>query len=119
MNRMLCVVLASAVCASLTYGNDPTRAELATTQPSKDFVADYIHAKKKGYISRPCGFDTNRNGVLGEPGDRLVGDGKTKDPDGDGIEEDILYVDAKAGSDAGLPDTTSATTSSSPRTRPC
>ena len=99
MNRMLCVVLASAVCASLTYGDDPTRAELATTQPSKDFVADYIHAEKKGYISRPCGFDTNRNGVLGEPGDRLVGDGKTKDPDGDGIEEDILYVDAKAGSD--------------------
>ena len=99
MNRTLCVVLVSAVCVSRSYGDDQIRAELATTQPSKDFVADYIRAEKKGYISRPCGFDMNRNGVLGEPGDRLVGDGRTRDPDGDGVEEDILYVDARAGSD--------------------
>lgn len=42
----------------------------------------------------------DRNGVIGEPADRLVGDGKTGDPDGDGGEEDILYVDSETGSDA-------------------
>ena len=99
MNRMLCVVLVIAVCVSLTYGQEKTRPGRSTAQPSKDFVAEYIRAEKKGYISRPCGFDMNRNGVIGEPADRLVGDGKTKDPDGDGVNEDILYVDGKAGSD--------------------
>ena len=52
-----------------------------------------------GYHARPCGFDMNRNGVIGEPADRLVGDGVTADPDGDGVDEDILYVDSTAGSD--------------------
>ena len=47
----------------------------------------------KGYTSRACGFDMNRNGIIGEPADRLAGDGKTRDPDGDGVQEDILYVD--------------------------
>ena len=99
MNRILCVVLVSVVCVSLTYGDNGARAAEATTKPSKDFVAKYIADNGKGYVPRPCGFDMNRNGVLGEPADRRVGDGKTKDPDGDGVEEDILYVDAKGGSD--------------------
>ena len=54
----------------------------------------------KGYIPRPCGFDMNRNGILGEPDDRHVGDGVTKDPDGDGVEERLWYVDARTGDDA-------------------
>ncbi len=103
MMKKALIVLIALSCASLgcttasaQAGEDPATP---TTRPSKDFVAEYIRAKKKGYIERPCGFDMNRNGVLGEPADRLVGDGKTKDPDGDGVNEDILYVDAKAGSD--------------------
>ncbi len=53
----------------------------------------------KGYKARACGLDMNRNGIIGEPADRLVGDGKTKDVDGDGVEEDIIYVDSENGSD--------------------
>ncbi len=52
-----------------------------------------------GYTSRPCGFDMNRNGVLGEAADCLVADGSTADPDGDGVDEDLIYVDATSGSD--------------------
>ena len=54
---------------------------------------------KVGYRSRPCGFDTNHNGVVGEPVDARMGDGRTRDPDGDGINEDLLYVDAERGND--------------------
>ncbi len=54
---------------------------------------------QKGYVARPCGLDMNRNGILGEAADALVGDGVTKDVDGDGVEEDILYVDSETGSD--------------------
>ena len=41
----------------------------------------------------------NRDGVLGHEADRLVGDGKTTDPDGDGVDEDLLYVDSELGND--------------------
>ncbi len=51
----------------------------------------------KGYTPRACGLDMNRNGVIGEPADRLVADGKTSDPDGDGIDEDIIYVCSETG----------------------
>ncbi len=84
------------MAASAQAREEPTTP---SKQPKKDFVARYIAESKKGYVPRPCGFDMNRNGVIGEPADRLVGDGVTADPDGDGVDEDILYVDAKAGSD--------------------
>jgi len=64
-----------------------------------DFTAAYIREHGKGYSPRPCGFDMDRNGVLGEPADRTVADGKTRDPDGDGVDEDVFYVDSEAGSD--------------------
>ena len=51
----------------------------------------------KGYTPRACGFDMNRNGIIGEPEDRLVADGTTNDPDGDGIDEDIIYVCSETG----------------------
>lgn len=63
------------------------------------FAVRFITRAGKGYIRRACGLDMNRNGIAGEAADRLAGDGKTRDPDGDGIDEDILYVDALAGSD--------------------
>ena len=56
-------------------------------------------AEPRGYTARPCGFDMNRNGVIGEAADAHVGDGVTADPDGDGVNEDILYVDGDTGSD--------------------
>ena len=61
---------------------------------------DYGLTLGKGYQPRPCGFDMNRNGVVGELADAKVGDGFTTDPDGDGVVEDIIYVDSAAGSDA-------------------
>ncbi len=57
-------------------------------------------AQERGYQPRACGFDMNRNGVVGEPADCHVCDGSTPDPDGDGTAEDLLYVDASGGSDA-------------------
>ncbi len=55
---------------------------------------------KPGYVARPCGFDMNRDGVVGDPADAKVGDGKTTDPDGDGVMEDLIYVEANRGDDA-------------------
>ena len=65
----------------------------------RDFTAAFIAAEGKGYKGRPCGLDMNRNGAVGEAADRLVSDGKTRDPDGDGVDEDIFYVDSERGSD--------------------
>ena len=50
----------------------------------------------RGYQSRACGFDMNRNGVVGECANHASGrpsdcpdchvcDGDTRDPDGDGV----------------------------------
>ena len=77
------------------------------TMPSADiqvnatYVDDpsYVYSGR-GYLARPCGFDMDRDGVIGEDDDdNNVGDGVTTDPDGDGINEDIIYVDAYTGSD--------------------
>ncbi len=91
-------IWASFFCAG-PEGPKTAKGQVQGKAGKSDFVAGYIASEKKGYIARPCGFDMNRNGILGEPADRLVGDGKTADPDGDGVAEDILYVDAVAGSD--------------------
>lgn len=48
---------------------------------------------KTGYVSRPCGFDLDRDGVFGEAEDCHVCDGRTSDPDGDGQAENLVYVD--------------------------
>ncbi len=56
-------------------------------------------AQQRGYVSRACGFDMNRNGIVGEPADCHVCDGSTTDPDGDGTLEDLLYIDAGSGHD--------------------
>ncbi len=44
-----------------------------------EFVSRYIAENGKGYVSRACGFDMNRDGLIGGPADRLIGDGKTTD----------------------------------------
>ncbi len=63
------------------------------------FPAD-LAAQPRGYQPRPCGFDMNDNGVVGESADCRVCDGVTADPDGDGVDEDLVYIDADTGSDA-------------------
>ncbi len=66
-----------------TYADDPNYA-----------------APTAGYGARACGFDMDRDGIIGEVGDDdQVGDGVTTDPDGDGVDEDIIYVDASSGND--------------------
>ena len=47
-----------------------------------------------GYHRRACGFDLDDDGVVGEPEDCRICDGRTTDPDGDGVDEDLVYVDA-------------------------
>lgn len=61
---------------------------------------------ERGYAARACGFDMNRNGVWSEPADCRVCDGTTADPDGDGLAEDLIYIDCNAGindGDCGAP----------------
>jgi len=54
-----------------------------------------------GYQPRACGFDLNDDGVVGDPAhDCNLCDGVTLDPDGDGIDEDLLYISSQSGSDA-------------------
>jgi len=54
---------------------------------------------ERGYQARPCGLDMNRNGIWGEAADCQVCDGTTTDPDGDTVDEDLIYVDCSAGAD--------------------
>ena len=87
------ILLSAAVFA------EAREADRTAAQLERDFAATFIAGRRKGYVPRPCGFDMDRNGAIGEAPDRRVGDGKTRDPDADGVNEDILYVDADAGSD--------------------
>eukprot|EP01083_Nonionella_stella_P110936 325017_1 len=57
---------------------------------------------QRGYISRPCGFDLNHNGIIGELSDCNTickGDAQAVDVDGDGVYELQYYVDCKNGID--------------------
>ncbi len=72
------------------YPSASTAANLALNAPQ---------IEQRGYVPRACGFDMNRNGIIGEPADCDVCDGETTDPDGDGVDEDLIYVDADWGSD--------------------
>ena len=59
-------------------------------------------APPRGYQPRACGFDLDDDGVIGEPlDDCRICDGATADPDGDGVAEDLIYVDCQSGADTG------------------
>jgi hypothetical protein len=72
-------------------------------------------APVRGYHARACGFDLDRDGIVGEVDDCHVCDARleaglvtsgTPDPDGDGVDEDLVYVDCDGGKDTpgcGLP----------------
>lgn len=53
----------------------------------------------KGYQARACGFDLDGDGIRGENEDCNLCDGTTADPDGDGVDEDLVYIDCDAGVD--------------------
>jgi len=61
----------------------------------------YSQAPTRGYTGRACGFDLDDDGIIGEPTDDCtICDGNTStgaftaDPDGDGVDEDINFVDS-------------------------
>ncbi|MEM1206503.1 MAG: hypothetical protein AAGN66_24935 [Acidobacteriota bacterium] len=56
----------------------------------------------RGYQARACGFDMDRDGVWSEPEDCQVCDGVTLDPDHDGQNEDLIYIDCDAGADVAV-----------------
>lgn len=61
-----------------------------------------VDAQTRGYVARACGFDLDGDGIRGEPSDDCrICDGVTTDPDGDGKNEDLIYVDCSSGSDSG------------------
>jgi hypothetical protein len=53
----------------------------------------------RGYTARACGFDMDRDGIVGEAEDCDLCDGETIDPDHDAVYEDIYYVDPATGGD--------------------
>ena len=62
----------------------------AQSPEEEAYLRRYIEENRKGYQQRPCGFDFNRNGVIGEKADRAIPGGfKT------------IYVDADRGNDKG------------------
>ncbi|MEM1178604.1 MAG: hypothetical protein AAGM22_09680 [Acidobacteriota bacterium] len=67
----------------------------ALTPPSA--AADGSSWPARGYQPRACGFDMDRDGRFGEPEDCHVCDGVTPDPDGDGMAEDLIYIDCASG----------------------
>lgn len=67
----------------------------------------------RGYQPRACGFDLDDDGAVGEPHDDCrICNGRENDPDGDGVIEDLIYVDCAQGIDGpscGSPQTPCAT----------
>ena len=55
-----------------------------------------------GFEPRACGFDLDDDGIVGEPEDCRVCDGSTADPDGDGVEEDLIYVSCPSSEERGF-----------------
>ncbi len=97
--RVLLTAVCVTACSIGTFafaGEGQVRSESRQDEGS---LARFIAQRGKGYRARPCGFDMNRNGILDEEADRLVGDGRTADPDGDGVDEDLFYVDSELGND--------------------
>ena len=99
------MLLASAAWACQTP--PPTAPTTATA--SADTSARVEEAAPRiGYRPRACGFDLDDDGRIGEPDDDCrVCDGRTTDPDGDGIAEDLIYIDCQGGADTadcGSPD---------------
>lgn len=90
-----------STCANAFVSEVAETKQLKLTFPVEK-VGDSVTftAADRGYNARSCGFDLNRNGVRGEAADCRICDGITLDPDGDGTNEDLIYIDSTSGSDA-------------------
>lgn len=74
---------------------------LSLTSPISATVGSTTFAPlERGYNARACGLDLNHNGIPGEAADCRVCNANVPDPDGDGIDEDLIYVDSISGNDA-------------------
>lgn len=81
------------ICLKVAYGDIVHYVASATP-----VIVNANQLLTKGYNERACGYDMNRDGVVGFREDCHVCDGKTTDPDADGLDEDIYYVDSTSGS---------------------
>jgi hypothetical protein len=105
--RVLLTAVCITACSIATFVFASEGKVDSESRQEEDSLARFIAERGKGYQARPCGLDMNRNGILGEDADRLVGDGTTVDPDGDGVDEELHYVDSELGNDetgSGSPD---------------
>lgn len=91
-------VLALAGCGG-EAGGGKAHDEVGQASGRDDGPPVFEAVAGAGYQPRACGFDLDDDGVAGEPEDCRVCDGATADPDGDGVDEDLIYLDASAGKD--------------------
>ena len=90
---LLLWVFWTAGCAGPASEESASQAQVPSPEPP--VLADV------GYQPRGCGFDLDDDGEVGEPEDDCrVCDGVTSDPDGDGVDEDLIYVACGEGTDA-------------------
>jgi hypothetical protein len=100
-----------STCSNALRASKAGTITLSLTSPTSFTGATVKALDYKGYHARACGFDMNRNGIIGEPADCKVCDGVTTDPDEDGLPEDIIYIDTANGNDGntGTPENPFAT----------
>ena len=94
------VALASFFAACGSPEQEAPVAEQVVSVPPPSLSPIPPTFEEHGYQARACGFDLDDDGVVGEPEDCNLCDGQTTDPDGDGVEEDLVYVSCGSGSDA-------------------
>lgn len=97
---ILLALLALALVACGDGGPAPAGAPQENATARSRDLADPVWAPGPpgiGYTPRACGFDMDDDGVVGESADCRVCNGRDRDPDGDGVEEDQIYVDAAGG----------------------
>ncbi|MEM9557617.1 MAG: hypothetical protein AAGC60_25390 [Acidobacteriota bacterium] len=109
VSRPLTRILYLVVCVGLGLwqlgcGGKPPRESPAAAAAARQAALGDPPALRQiagyGYEPRACGFDLDDDGLVGEPADDCrVCDGSTTDPDGDGVDEDLWYVDCDGGVD--------------------
>jgi len=73
-------------------------SKLLSSQSQPNQLVGQPLSPDRGYHAKSCSFDLDDDLVYGEIQDDCnVCDGVTTDPDGDGVQEDLIYVDASNG----------------------
>lgn len=99
---LLPLALLSFGCGDGTDDGDPSEsAPTSAAAPKLDPTPPPLPIFEGfGDRQRLCGLDLDDDGIVGEPEDCRLCDGSTADPDGDGVDEDLIYVDCQAGTDS-------------------